>query len=711
MRRYSLEIRLGLLLALMTAGVFAQLPTCEFVNFDDPVYVQDNDHVRTGLSRDNVLWAFTTTYASNWHPLTWLSLQADAQYYPGRLLSRGCHTTNLVWHVLNALLLFAVVRRMSGAVWRSFLVAALFAVHPLHVESVAWIAERKDVLSTFFWMLTLWTYASYAMRPSWWRYVLVVLAFALGLLAKPMLVTLPFVLLLLDYWPLGRLKSEIQDLSSETSWTAGVRISDFGLRVLEKLPLFGLSAASCVVTWYAQNEGGAIQSLTRVSLGSRIANAVAAYGGYLVDTIWPVNLAAFYPHPGASLPWWRVAGAGILLLAVTALALWQARRRPYLVVGWLWYLGTAVPVIGLVQVGAQAMADRYTYVPLIGVFIMAAWGLADLAAWRPTWRGAVALVPVLVVALCLSLTWRQASYWQNSVTLWEHAIEATEKNYLAHNNLGLALIRRDRSAAVDHLREALAIRPKLPGAHVNLAMLLVELGEIDEAMQHVSEALRLNPDMYEAHYNMGLFLEKKGRLDEAAEHYRRAIELFEGHVEAHNKLGRVLMKQDRPNEAVDYYGRALELQPTNAEYRYNWAAALYEAGRTREANAEFAEASRLSPNWPNDARQYAWKLATAKRSRAENAREALRVAKMANQATGCRCPEYLDTLAAAYAAAADFDHAVACARQAQALASGRPQLVQAIEARLQLYVASVISSHLCHFSTPMWQCGKHQPVE
>jgi tetratricopeptide (TPR) repeat protein len=690
MRRYSLEIALGLLLAVLTAAVFSHnglggLPACDFINFDDPVYVQENDHVLGGLTRDNLIWAFTTTSASNWHPLTWLSLQADAQVNPAGFLAHGCHLTNLGWHILNTLLLFAVLRRMSRAVWASALVAVLFAVHPLHVESVAWISERKDVLSTFFWMLTLWAYAAYVARPAWWRYSLMLLAFALGLLAKPMLVTLPFVLLLLDYWPLGRMKSEIRNPNPAG---LGFRISNFGFRLLEKLPLFALSIASCVVTWYVQQKGGAVQSLTRVSLGSRVANGVVAYASYLVQTIWPADLTAFYPHPGDALPWWRVAGAALLLTAITILALRQIRRRPYLAVGWFWYLGTAVPVIGLVQVGAQAMADRYTYIPLIGVFIMVAWASADLTAHRPAWRVAVASLMIVLVVGCLNCTWRQVSYWHDSITLWEHANEATTGNYLAHNNLALALAHQKRyPEAVDHFRQALAIRPRLATAHVSLAKILEEQwGRSEEAMEEIRLALEAQPDQPDAHYSMGALLEKKGRLEEAEWHYRQALELVDSNVNAHNQLGRVLMKLGRPSEAVEHFRVASEHRPEAAGFRFNLAAALHESGDTSAAAEEFIHALRLAPNYPNEARAHAWRLATAKETHGQNPLEALRLARLANLATGCRCPEFLDTLAAAYAAKLDFMQAVACARAAEARAADKPDLAQAIRARLRLYL-------------------------
>jgi hypothetical protein len=448
---------LGLALAVLV--VFLPATRHEFVNYDDLEYVTQNGHVQAGLMWESVAWALSSTQASNWHPLTWLSHMLDCQLYG--LKAGGHHLTNLLLHAVNTLLLFLVLRQMTGATWRSAFVAALFGLHPLHVESVAWVAERKDVSSTLFWMLTLWTYALYVARgegggargeggasnlrsaqhatqitrPSsgltqsaTLHYSLALVCFALGLMAKPMLVTLPFVLLLLDYWPLGRLQRS----------TSNAQLPMIRRLIYEKLPFFALALASSLVTFVVQRKGGAVSSLTTLSVGARIANAAVSYARYLGKTFWPDNLSVLYPHPGHWLVW-QVAGAGLLLAGGTAGALALRRRRPYLPVGWLWYVGTLVPVIGLVQVGIQSMADRYMYVPAIGVFIMLAWGLWDLTAgWRGQ-RVALATGGAVALACCGAVTRSQVGYWTNSETLFRRAVQVTKKNYLAYNNLGYYL--------------------------------------------------------------------------------------------------------------------------------------------------------------------------------------------------------------------------------------------------------------------------------
>ncbi len=379
------EILICLFLVLATLTVYWQVGNYEFVNFDDDKYIIENFHVQKGLTRDSVIWAFTATHVSNWHPLTWLSHMLDFQLYG--LNPSGHHLTNVFFHLVNTLLLFLVLKLMTGALWRSGLVAALFAVHPLHVESVVWVAERKDVLSTLFWMLTLWAYLGYTKRPGVKRYLVILLAFALGLMAKPMLVTLPFVLLLLDYWPLKRIELGQSAIglpaASQPSTIANKPGAQAFRLLLEKTPMFVLAAVSSVVTFIVQKSGGAVGALETYPFKIRMANALLSYVIYLKKMIWPQNLAVFYPHPGQSLPMWQAAGAGLLLVVVSIAVIRAGRRYPYLPVGWLWYVGTLVPVIGLVQVGDQAMADRYTYVSLIGLFIVVAWGVPDVArSWR-----------------------------------------------------------------------------------------------------------------------------------------------------------------------------------------------------------------------------------------------------------------------------------------------------------------------------------------
>ena len=406
------DILVCLFLVMATLAVYWQVQNYDFVNFDDNDYVYDNRHVQDGLTLKSIIWAFTNIHASNWHPVTWLSHMMDYQLYgmnPGRH-----HLTNLLFHIANTLLLFLVFRKMTDSLWQSGFVAALFALHPLHVESVAWVSERKDVLSTFFWMLTMWSYIWYVEHPAVKRYILVVLFFALGLMSKPMLVTLPFVLLLLDFYPLNRFQSQ------QPKGSANAQQRSIALRlILEKIPLFVLVAMSSAMTFYAQKHGKTVASLEVIPLKSRVANALVSYVSYIIKTIYPSKLAVLYPHPGI-LPWWQIAGACLLLVTISFLAIRVVKQSPYFVVGWLWYLGTLVPVIGLVQVGIQSMADRYTYVPLIGIFIIIVWGIPELVAqWRYR-KICLATLATVVLTILMAMTWKKVGYWKSSITLFEH---------------------------------------------------------------------------------------------------------------------------------------------------------------------------------------------------------------------------------------------------------------------------------------------------
>jgi tetratricopeptide (TPR) repeat protein len=543
-------------LTAITVLAFQPVLGCDFVNYDDGDYVKGNPHVQGAFSAANLTWAWTTAHAANWHPLTWLSLMLDTQLFGTE--AWGYHLTNLLLHLANTLLLFGLLRRLTGATLRSALVAALFAVHPLHVESVAWVSERKDVLSTLFGLLTLWAYARYAEAQGLRRYLLVVLGLALSLLAKPMLVTLPFVLLLLDYWPLRRWRS-----AAPAGWL-----------LLEKLPLLVLSAASGTMTVWAQRHGRAFQELADLSLPARLSNALVSYVDYLRQTIWPLDLAPLYLHPGAGLPAWQVAGAALLVLAVTALALWGRRRWPYLLVGWLWYVGTLVPVIGLVQVGVQARADRYTYVPLIGIFLLLSWGLKDLAR---RWRCQEVLTCAAGLALIcfMAITWAQARYWRNSVTLWNHTLEVTEGHYIAHNNLATVLVNQQEMAeAVRHFREAVRLRPDKPELHTSLGRALRESGERAEAARHFREALRLRPDNPKVHNTLALLLLELGEMEEAAQHFQEVLRLKPDNPAAHNNLGIILLNQGKQAEAIRYFREALRLQPDLQEASENLRLAL-----------------------------------------------------------------------------------------------------------------------------------------
>ncbi len=528
---------------------------CDFVNFDDGLYVTDNPLVQQGLTWDGAVWALQTTHASNWHPVVWFSHMLDCSLFG--LFPGGHHLTNLLLHVLNTILLFLLLRRLTGAMWRSALVAALFGWHPVHVESVAWVAERKDVLSTLFWILTIWAYAHYVERPQRRRYALALLLFALGLMTKPMLVTLPFVLLLLDFWPLGRLaesglKRAPKDPAKNPQliWWPLIR---------EKWLFFALSAASCGVTIWAQRSGGALKSLSAVPLGSRLANGLAAYGAYLWKMIWPVDFAVLYPIPD-EVPLRGAFCSGLALAVISLIALRFRRQRPAMIAGWLWYLGTLVPVIGLVQVGGQAMADRYTYVPLIGIFIMIAWSVEE---WNSAWPAAVPFkVGVCGAALagCAFLTSQQLRYWQNGAALFEHAVRITKGNYVAHNNLGNALSAQARPGeAIAEFREALRLHPDYAQAHFNLSTELASQGQTTQALAHLTQVLRLTPRVAEAHNNVGVILAQQGEFQGAMDHFVTAISLKPNYLNARLNLAGAYAEMGRFQQAVATSQQALQM--------------------------------------------------------------------------------------------------------------------------------------------------------
>ncbi len=586
-----LVLIISLVLVVATLAVFWQVRNHTFINYDDNDYVVDNPYVKGGLTLRSVIGAFTATYASNWHPLTWLSHMLDCQLYglnPG-----GHHVTSLLFHITNTLLLFLVLRRMTGALWKSGFVAALFALHPLHVESVAWVAERKDVLSTFFWMLTMWAYVRYSKQPSFSSYLLALLSFALGLLSKPMLVTLPFVMLLLDYWPLGRFQF---GQGSGHQNPPLQRVSIFYL-VMEKVPFFVLSGVSSFLAFFAQQRGGAVGSLKAYALETRMANALISYVRYIERMIWPNRLAVLYPFPeGFHL--WEIVGAILLLVCISGLVIRAGRRHPYLGVGWLWYLGTLVPVIGLVQVGIQATADRYTYVPLIGLFIMVAWGFPDLLkAWQ--YRRIVLSVSAgLLLSVLMIVARLQVYHWENDITIFKHTLDTTSNNFLMHNNLGLTLANQGKvQEAISHYNEALRINPYFARAQCNLGVVLARQGKIEEAMMHYTKALQIDPNYAKAHCNLGVALIRQGKAEEAITHYKEALRIKPDYVEAHYNLGIVLIRQGEIEEAVAHYTEILRIDPQDVEVHNNLGVALARQGKIQEATAHYKEALRARPNY------------------------------------------------------------------------------------------------------------------
>jgi tetratricopeptide (TPR) repeat protein len=539
--------------------VYAPVRHYDFVQVDDPKYVSENPNVAQGLTLPAIVWAFTARHGGYWIPLTWLSYMADVQI--SGMNAGALHVTNLLLHIANSLLLFWLLWNMTGALGRSAFVAALFAVHPLHVESVAWITERKDVLSTLFWLLAIWAYVAYVRRPGLGRYLMVLVWFALGLMAKPMLVTLPFAFLLLDVWPLrrvdfgagtaGRSKSSIKD--RKTVWVHLAR---------EKLPMIALAAAFSAVTFTAQGE--AIPGLDLYPFALRVENALVSYVAYLGKMIWPAHLVVLYPLP-KSIPVWSTAGAVLALAIISTVAVLAARRHPYLAVGWFWYLGTLVPVIGLVQAGLQSMADRFTYVPLVGIFIMVAWGAWDLFERVPYRRIALPAAAGIAVLTCTVIARGQVQYWKDNVVLWTHETEFT-------------------------------LNMDTYQAHISLGTVLRDQGRFDEAFGHFSEAIRLKPDSAEAHHEMGLLMARQGKFDEAIASLFEAVRLKPDFPEAQRDLGLMLTQQRRAGEAVDHLSIAVRLKPASAEWNYELGMALEDQGNFDEAFASFTEAVRLKPD-------------------------------------------------------------------------------------------------------------------
>jgi Flp pilus assembly protein TadD len=586
-----LWISVGLIAA--NVLVYAAVHRYEFVNFDDFPYVAQNDMVAAGLTWRGVGWAFTTAHAANWHPLTWLSHMLDVQLYG--MQAGGHHVTSLLLHIANTLLLFGVLYRMTGTTGRSGFVAALFAVHPLHVESVAWVAERKDVLSALFWMLTLWSYVSYVRQPRWNRYVLVLVCFALGLMAKPMLVTLPFVLLLLDYWPLERVTREravgrdgrVRRVSDQRRvWVSLMR---------EKAPLFALAAASSVVTFVAQRSAGYVVELDLAPPALRVENAVVSYVAYIGKMLWPARLAAFYPW-ATSIPVWRVVGAALILFAAFAVALRAGRRHPYLLVGWLWYVGTLVPVIGLVQVGGQSMADRYTYIPLIGLWLAVAWGVPDLLTrWRHR-RIALATAAGLVLAASMVTARGQVRAWENTYALWQHVVDVTDDNFLAHGYFGDMLASEGKlDEAITHYVEVVRLRPRYVVGILILANALTRAGRLDEAIARYSEALRIRPHSAEAHNNLGVALKQQRKDTEAITHFTEAVRLSPEYPDARRNLAMALGEQGRIDAAISEMLAAVRIKPDQAHWHHDLAVLYQLKGDTKQAVEQLERTLTLDP--------------------------------------------------------------------------------------------------------------------
>jgi len=582
------NVILCLLLVVATLALYNPVNRHPFVNYDDDRYITENLHVHNGRTWRTITWAFTATEQGNWHPLTWLSHALDYQLFHQN--PAGHHFTSLLIHAANAVLLFLFLMYATRRLGPSLFVAALFALHPINVESVAWVAERKNVLCTFFFFATLIAYCWYARQPDWRRYLVFAGLFVLGLMSKPMVITLPFVLLLLDYWPLGRIRGGRADATA----------APLSKLVVEKLPLIALSAASAVITMQAQRAGGAMRSTAQLSLAVRLENAVMAYAMYLWKMIWPSHLAPIYPHPGDSLAALQVGTSALVLLAVTAVAL-KFRARRYLLTGWLWFLGTLVPVIGLVQVGDQAMADRYAYIPLVGIFIMIAWGIADLADSKQIGL-VVRVIPAACVLLALSFaTNRQLGYWSSNYDLWTHAVAVTGRNFIAQDNLGGALLWLGKTdEAYLHFQAAAEINPLDPMSRSNLGAYLQEHGHMAEAIEKYNRVITLtsDPGLLAATYaNLGAAYRKLGEDEKARTSYDQALQLNPNQYNVYLGLGELLEKQSRLDDAISNYSKAVELRPTDTGFLL-LGRALERTGRRSEALAAYQAALKLSPEMP-----------------------------------------------------------------------------------------------------------------
>ena len=580
-------------LAIVTLAIYAQAIGHQFITLDDPTYIQENPMVNRGVTLAGFTWAFTTFYATNWHPLTWISHMIDCQLFG---MNAGRHLlVNALIHATNTLLVFWFLLRTTHARWPSALVAALFALHPLHVESVAWVSERKDTLSTFFGLLSLIAYVRYAKAPSISRYAWVAITLALGLLAKPMLVTWPLVMLLLDYWPLGRLGGP---RVKEHRRGASHRKAAIGIAwlVWEKLPLFALVAASAIITFVAQSHGGAVRTFTDAPVGLRLSNALVSYAKYLLLTFWPNDLAVYYPFAWAGIPAWQIIGAALVVIGITAFCFSQRKLRPYLIVGWLWFLGTLVPVIGLVQVGGQIMADRYFYVPSIGLFIALVFGLTDIATrWRvaPLLRAGIAVGVLLILA---TVTNAQIHRWRDSFTLFEHTLVVTPPNLRIENSLALAMGANGRyDEAAAHFERTLQIDPNFYDGLVGMGVTRAFQGRIPEAIGYFQAAIRSQSDAPKAHVQLALALWKENNDQAALEEMQRASQLAPEDASIRADLGLALELVGRIPEAIEQLHEALRMNPNSAEAHSNLGLALLASGKAQESIPEFELALRLKP--------------------------------------------------------------------------------------------------------------------
>jgi tetratricopeptide (TPR) repeat protein len=666
----SLAVGICVLLAGLVWLVFGQTRGFEFINYDDPQNVYKNTEVAKGLSLNGVAYAFTETQVGHWIPVTTLSHMLVS--HNCGVAPSGHHVANVLLHGTGAILLFLVLWKMTFALWRSAFVAGVFAIHPLRVESVAWVTERKDVLSAVFFMLTLATYLAYVRQPqSTMRYLAVVVLFTFGLMSKSMLLTLPFVLLLLDYWPLGRFREALDRKCFLSTFRALTR---------EKVPLLALSLLFAVIQIVSAHTG--ILSTEKIPMSARMANAAVSYVDYVGTTFWPTSLNIFYPHPVNSLAGWKVTISLVALIAALAASLAAAKRHPYLIVGWGWFLGMLVPVIGLIQSGELARADRYTYLPQIGLSIALTWLVADLATVLPARRLILGCLSAAIIGALTVAAHRQVSFWSDSESLWRRALACDEKNALAHSNLAAVLVEKGRrSEAITQYGEALEIDPSMLLAHNNLGLELLNSGRVPEAIAHFIRAIEINEHYESAHNNLGTAFLQTGQVEDAIKAFKRVLELNPLAAGAEANLGNAYFRSGRVATAIFHYQRALEITPDYAKARGNLANALLETGRASEAIEEFERTLVLQPDYPLIRNNLAWVLSTHSDSALRDGARAIVLAQGASRAAGDANPEFLRTLAAAYAETGRFAEAVKTAGTALELA--KVQSNTALQAILQ----------------------------
>jgi tetratricopeptide (TPR) repeat protein len=685
-KRQVLFISIALVAA--TLAAYEPIRHNDFVSYDDTTYITENPNVTGGITQHSIVWAFTTGHSSNWHPLTWLSHMLDYEIYG--LNPLGHHITNVLIHIVNSLLLFWILRKMTGTIWTSAFVAGVFALHPLQVDSVAWAAEKKTVLSGLFWLLTIAVYIHYTKQPRLGRYLLLFVVFGFCIMTKPVVVTLPLVLLLLDYWPLERVKWG--QLGTPSSPTKVIRHkASMGRLITEKIPLFALSAILCLITFVSQKSGGAVIELETVPLDYRIANMFFSYIRYIGKMIWPSRLAVFYPYHIADLSVTTVIICAALFALITILAIYTYRQNKHITTGWLWYVVTLVPVIGLVQAGFQSLANRYMYLPMLGLLIIIAWSAKDLIVKHPQLKAVTAVMGTIVLLSLLILTRAHVRHWQNSITLFEYALKTTTNNATAEVNYGIALLHEAGrfDEVISHLRKAVRLNPTFAIARYNLGKILLQQGKSNEAIECFNELLQQNGDSAEAHFNLAVAFNMQKKYDDAIKHLAKVLEIDPNYPDARNKMEITLIISGRTNDAFAYFNEILRTSKDPAEEYTNLGVVYTQAGKYELAIQSFTKAVELKPNSTTTLNNLAWTLATTGDVSVSDANKAVELAQHACELTGYKNPSFLDTLAAAYAAAGKFDDAVKTAKQALDIAKSGDQegLTNEIQSHIKLYQA------------------------